>query len=201
MAADLPVLVFASLSDWEQWLAGPGAASGGIWLKFAKAGAHNPTLSKKEAIEGALCHGWIDGQLAKFDEHYFLTRFTPRRATSKWSEVNRDTAERLIAEGRMTSAGLAEVERAKADGRWQAAYAPASRAEPPPDLIAALAKNAKARGMFDALDGANRYAIIWRVGDAKRPETRAKRINDYVAMLARGETIHPRGKRAKSDPD
>jgi uncharacterized protein YdeI (YjbR/CyaY-like superfamily) len=164
-------------------------------LKFSKAGALRPTLSKAEAVEAALCHGWIDGQLAKFDEHYFLVRFTPRRRGSGWSAINRDAAQRLTEAGRMSDAGRREVDAAKADGRWDAAYASQRCAEPPPDLREALAANPTAERIFSALDAANRYAVIYRVQDAKKPETRARRIARYVDMLARGETIHPRNRR------
>jgi uncharacterized protein YdeI (YjbR/CyaY-like superfamily) len=189
---DLPVLAFDDRAAWEAWLEAHGANSPGVWLKLAKAGAPRPTLSKAEAIEGALCHGWIDGQLATFDDHYFLLRCTPRRAGSRWSAINRDAAQRLIEAGRMSQAGKRQVEAAKKDGRWGAAYASQSKAQPPPDLVEALAADPAADRMFGGLDAANRYAVIYRVQDAKRPETRARRIAQYVDMLARGETIHPR---------
>ena len=191
-AKNLPVLAYGDVAAWEAWLQAHGASSSGLWLKFSKAGAPRLTLSKAEAIEAALCHGWIDGQLAKFDEHYFLIRFTPRRRGSRWSAINRDAAQRLIAAGRMSEAGRREVEAAKADGRWDAAYASQSKAQPPPDLVDALAANPAAERMFGGLDAANRYAVIYRVQGATRPETRARRIAQYVDMLARGETIHPR---------
>jgi uncharacterized protein YdeI (YjbR/CyaY-like superfamily) len=194
---DLPIIAFGSASEWEEWLAAHGKDSQGVWLKFGKAGAPQPSVAKKDAVEIALCHGWIDGQLQRFDDHHFLTRFTPRRPRSKWSAINRETAERLIAAGRMTPAGLAEVERARGDGRWEAAYAPASRAAPPPDLIAALEASPGARQAFEALDAANRYAILYRIEEAARAETRAVRIAKFVAMLERGETLHPRRKQAK----
>lgn len=190
-AKDLPVLAFGDRAAWEAWLEAHGASSSGLWLKFSKAGASRPTLSKADAIEAALCHGWIDGQLAKFDEHYFRVRFTPRRRGSRWSAINRDTAQRLIETGRMADAGQREVEAAMADGRWEAAYLSQSKATPPPDLVEALAANPAAKQAFGALDAANRYAVIYRVQDAKKPETRARRIAQYVDMLARGERIHP----------
>jgi uncharacterized protein YdeI (YjbR/CyaY-like superfamily) len=192
MKQDLPALAFDDRAAWESWLETNGARSPGLWMKLAKAGAPRPTIGKAEAIEGALCHGWIDGQLAGFDEHHFLIRFTRRRPGSRWSAVNRDAAQRLIEAGRVSAAGLREVEAARADGRWEAAYAPQSKAEPPPDLLAALEANPAAALLFAGLDRANRYAVIYRVRDAKRPETRARRIGEYVEMLARGETIHPR---------
>lgn len=188
---DLPLLTFPDAGAFRAWLEANGAASPGFWMKFAKAGAPGPTVTKSQAIETALCFGWIDGQIAPLDDHYFRTRFTPRRARSKWSAINRQTAERLIAEGAMTPAGLREVEAARADGRWDAAYAPQSRAATPADLAAALAANPAAQGFFGQIDAANRYAVIYRVNEAKKPETRAARIAKFVDMLARGETLHP----------
>jgi uncharacterized protein YdeI (YjbR/CyaY-like superfamily) len=146
----------------------------------------------EEAIDGALCHGWIDGQLQPYDERYWLVRFTPRSERSKWSRLNRARVEDLIEKGRMCAAGLEEVNRAKADGRWDAAYPPQSKAAVPDDLQLALNQNTEAQRQFAKLDSANRYAILYRVHEAKKPETRADRIEKYVRMLARGETIHPR---------
>ncbi|MGN6818511.1 MAG: YdeI/OmpD-associated family protein [Sphingomonas sp.] len=187
----LPILDFADAAAWEAWLAASADGNAkGVWLKIAKAGNHASRLTKAQAIDAALCHGWIDGQIDKYDEAWFLTRFTPRKRTSKWSENNRKRAEALIAEGRVTPAGLAEIEAAMADGRWDAAYAPASTAAEPDDLKAALDAAPKARAFFDTLVGANRYAILYRVQTAKRPETRAARIAKFVAMCERGETIH-----------
>jgi uncharacterized protein YdeI (YjbR/CyaY-like superfamily) len=192
MSKELPVLAFDDLAAWEAWLNEQASSSDGLWMKLGKAGAPRSTIGKAQAIEGALCHGWIDGQLAKFDEHYFLVRFTPRRRGSRWSAANRETAQRLIDAGRMSSAGRLEVEAARADGRWAAAYPSQSKAECPPDLLKALAANPAAGRMFEELDSANRYAVIYRVQDAKKPETRTRRIKQYIEMLARGETIHPR---------
>ena len=192
MSKELPVLTFDDLAAWEAWLNEHGASADGLWMKLGKANAPRSTISKAQAIEGALCHGWIDGQLAKFDQHYFLVRFTPRRRGSRWSAANRNTAQSLIEAGRMSSAGRREVEAAKADGRWDAAYAPQGRATPDADLVAALDAQPDARRFFDSLDAANRYAVIYRVQDAKKPETRIRRIQQYIEMLARGETIHPR---------
>lgn len=177
--------------------------SAGFWLKLSKAGAVTATISKEDAIEAALCCGWIDGQLGKFDEHYYLVRMTPRRPRSRWSAKNRATAGRLADQGRLRSAGLAEIEAAKADGRWDAAYASQATATIPDDLAAALASHESAKRFFDKLDGANRFAIIYRVNDAKRPETRARRIAQFVEMLARGEALHPlkRGRNALSQPE
>jgi uncharacterized protein YdeI (YjbR/CyaY-like superfamily) len=162
----------------------------GLWIKFAKKGSGIASVTKAEAIDAALCFGWIDGQLDTYDERHWLIRFTPRKRASKWSLVNRTRAAELIEMGRMRAGGLAQVEAAKADGRWNAAYASAARAEVPDDLRAALDANAKARAFFATLTGANRYAILYRIGAVKRPETRARKIAEFVAMLERGETIH-----------
>jgi uncharacterized protein YdeI (YjbR/CyaY-like superfamily) len=186
----LPVLDFVDAEAWEAWLATHGGKAAGVWLKIAKAGNSASRLTKAQAIDGALCHGWIDGQIDKYDEAWFLTRFTPRKPTSKWSENNRKRVEQLVADGRLAPAGLAEIEAAKADGRWEAAYAPASTAEEPGDLKTALDAVPAARAFFDTLTGANRYAILYRVQTAKKPETRAARIAKFVAMCARGETVH-----------
>jgi uncharacterized protein YdeI (YjbR/CyaY-like superfamily) len=186
----LPVLDFVDAEAWETWLATHGGKAAGVWLKIAKAGNSASSLTKAQAIDGALCHGWIDGQIDKYDEAWFLTRFTPRKRTSKWSENNRKRAEQLVADGRVAPAGLAEIEAAKADGRWDTAYAPASTAAEPEDLTAALDAAPAARAFFDTLTGANRYAILYRVQTAKKPETRAARIAKFVGMCARGETIH-----------
>ena len=186
-----PILTFKSSSELETYLSREPHAGTGFWLKLAKAGAPEATISKEEAIETALCCGWIDGQLAAYDDAYFLVRMTPRRPGSRWSAKNRATADRLAGLGRLLPAGLAEVTAAKADGRWDAAYASQGQAEPPEDLLAALRLNEAAWRFFETLDRANRYAVIYRVGDAKRPETRATRIAKFVDMLARGETLHP----------
>lgn len=186
----LPVLDFFDAEAWEAWLATHGGKAAGIWLKIAKAGNSDSRLSKAQAIDGALCHGWIDGQIDKYDDAWFLTRFTPRKRTSKWSENNRKRAEQLMADGRVAPAGLAEIEAAKADGRWDTAYAPASTAAEPEDLKTALDAVPAARAFFDALTGANRYAILYRVQTAKKPETRTARIEKFVGMCARGETVH-----------
>ncbi len=188
--AGLPILSFANLAAWDAWLAAQPRDSKGLWLKLAKAGNAGSALTKPQAIDAALCHGWIDGQLGSFDEAWFLTRFTPRKATSKWSENNRKRVGELAAEGRVVAAGQAEIDAAKADGRWDAAYAPASSAAEPDDLRAALDADPAARAFFDTLTGANRYAILYRVQTAKKPETRAARIAKFVAMCAAGETIH-----------
>ena len=188
---DLPTLSFASQADWERWLEANHAESPGAWLKIAKKASGIETVTHVEALDVALCFGWIDGQRRGLDEQWFLQRYTPRRARSRWSQVNRDKVERLISDGRMRPAGLREIERAKEDGRWEAAYPPASRIEVPPDLRRALDANPAASAFFETLSGSNRYAVLYRIHDAKRPETRARRIEKFVAMLARGEKIYP----------
>ncbi len=181
---DLPILAFATHGAWEAWLDEHHAASEGLWLKIAKKGSGIETVSYPEALEVALCYGWIDGQKASFDDRYWLQRFTPRRSRSKWSKVNRQKATELIERGAMKPAGLREVERAKADGRWDAAYDAQSTATVPDDLRRELEKNDAAREFFQTLNSANRYAILYQIGDAKKPETRARRIEKFVAMLA-----------------
>jgi uncharacterized protein YdeI (YjbR/CyaY-like superfamily) len=163
-------------------------------VKFAKKVSKVACIPKQDAIDVALCYGWIDGRLDKFDDEYFLIRFTPRRPRSKWSKINRERAEVLVDAGRMTARGLAEIERAKADGRWDAAYASQNKATVPDDLEKALKRCPQARDAFANLDSQNRYSILYRIHDAKKPETRAARIVKYVEMLARGETLHPRKK-------
>jgi uncharacterized protein YdeI (YjbR/CyaY-like superfamily) len=186
----LPVMEFASAQEWERWLARHHATSDGVWLKIAKQGSGVATVTYPEAVEGALCQGWIDGLKHKHDDVYFRQRMTPRKARSRWSKINREKAEALVAAGRMRAAGLREVDAAKADGRWAAAYAGQRSMEVPDDLARALRRNAKARKAFDGLDSRNRYAILYRIHDAKRPETRARRIEQFVTMLADGRTIH-----------
>ena len=188
--AGLPIRAFADLAAWEKWLAAQPRSSPGVWLKLAKAGAGVASVSKAEAIDGALCHGWIDGRLNPYDDNWWLIRFTPRKPRSKWSEKNRARATELLAAGRVARAGLAEIDAAKADGRWEAAYAPQGSVSVPDDLAAALDAEPEARAFFDALTGANRYAILYRVHEAKKAETRAARIAKFVAMCARGETVH-----------
>ena len=188
---DLPILSFASQGDWETWLAEQHSTSQGIWLKIAKKDADVRTVSYPEALEVALCFGWIDGQKRGLDETHWLQRFTPRTARSKWSRINTDKAQALIDAGRMRPAGMREVELARADGRWEAAYEGQRGSAVPPDLAEALAANAAAQAFFATLNSANRYAVLYRIHDAKRPETRARRIATYVAMLADGKTFHP----------
>jgi uncharacterized protein YdeI (YjbR/CyaY-like superfamily) len=187
-----PILTFKSAAKFEAYMSAEPRTSAGCWLKLSKAGASQPTITKQQAVEAALCCGWIDGQLAPLDSAYYLVRMTPRRRGSRWSRKNRDAADQLLAQGRIRPAGVAEIEAAKADGRWEGAYVSQAKAELPADLVAALTRNKPAAAFFEELDRANRYAIIYRVNDAKRPETRADRIAKFVAMLARGETLHPR---------
>jgi uncharacterized protein YdeI (YjbR/CyaY-like superfamily) len=189
-ATDLPVLEFSDKAAFAEWLAREHTASPGLWLKIAKKGAPAPTIGYGEAVEVALCFGWIDGQKRGLDDHHWLQRLTPRRPRSPWSKINREKAEALIAAGAMQPAGLAEVERARADGRWERAYAGQRTAQVAPDLRAALDAEPAAAAFFAQLDAANRYAIVWRVEEAKRPETRARRIEKLVRMLAAGETLH-----------
>lgn len=185
----LPVLPFADAAAFERWLIA-NATGAGLWLKIAKKDSGIASVTYAEALDVALCHGWIDGQKRGFDEAYFLQRFTPRRPKSLWSKINIGHAERLIAAGRMREGGLREIERARVDGRWEAAYDGARSMDVPPELAAALAKHRKARTFFETLDKTNRYAVCWRVQTAKRPETKAKRVETLVAMLARGEKLH-----------
>ncbi len=188
--SDLPILECESQAAWSEWLEHNHASADGVWLKFAKKGSGARTVAYAEAVEEALCYGWIDGQAAGHDETYYLQRFTPRRSRSKWSLINREKATRLIAEGRMKPAGHEQVEAAKADGRWDAAYPSPSAATVPDDLQQALDQNPQAKASFEQLTSQNRYAILYRVHDAKRPETRAKRIAEYVAMLAERRTLY-----------
>jgi uncharacterized protein YdeI (YjbR/CyaY-like superfamily) len=191
LRGDLPVLGFADPAAWESWLAEEHARSAGVWLKIPRKGSGRPGVSYPEALEIALCYGWIDGQKGRLDDDYWLQRFTPRQPGSRWSKINTGKAAKLIEAGRMRPAGLREVELARADGRWDAAYAGPRAMTVPPDLARALAANDAAREFFATLSGVNRYAILYRIGDAKRPQTRARRIARYVDMLAAHETIHP----------
>ena len=188
--AGLPILAFADAAGFDAWLAAAPADSPGLWLRLAKDGSGQASLSKAEAIDIALCHGWIDGQLQPYDRDWWLTRFTPRKRQSKWSQKNCERAEQLIAEGRMAQAGHAAIAAAKADGRWDAAYASARRITVPDDLQVALDANPEAAAFFATLTSANRYAVLYRIGAVKKPETRARKIADYVAMLASHETLH-----------
>lgn len=190
MADELPILLFASLAELEAWLEENHAAAEGIWLKIAKKGSGVESVTYAEALELALCFGWIDSQKRGFDEKHFLQRFTPRRPRGKWSQINREKAEGLIAAEAMRAAGLAEVEAAKADGRWDAAYSGQRTAKVPADLQEELDGNEAARKFFASLDSANRYAILYRLEEAKKPETRERRLQKFIGMLERGEKIH-----------
>ncbi|HEX5468131.1 MAG TPA: YdeI/OmpD-associated family protein [Gaiellaceae bacterium] len=187
--AEQPVVFFATAGELEAWLDERHDEVDGIWLKLAKKGSGIESVSYLEAVESALCFGWIDGQARGLDEQHYMQRFTPRRARSKWSKRNRGKAERLIAEGRMRPAGLAEVERARADGRWDDAYDSAATATVPDDFRVALDAEPEARAFFDTLSSSKRYSFLYRIADAKRPETRAKRIAEYVALLREGKTL------------
>ena len=188
---DLPIIPFASREAWEAWLEERHAASNGLWLKIAKKASGIESVTFVEALDAALCYGWIDSQRSGFDGRFYLQRFTPRKPRSKWSQVNREKVARLTERGRMRPAGLREVERAKADGRWDAAYEPQSAATVPEDLRLALERDGGAREFFETLASTNRYAILHRIQDSKRPETRARRIAKYVAMLAEGKKLYP----------
>jgi uncharacterized protein YdeI (YjbR/CyaY-like superfamily) len=189
---DVPTLIVSDAAAFRAWLDANRDRSEGVWLVLAKKGMTNPTsLTYAQALEEALCQGWIDGQKRSRDATTFAQRFTPRRRTSQWSKRNLRIAEELIAEGRMLPAGLAEIDQAKADGRWAAAYSGQAEASVPADLAAALSANPAAEKMFADLNGANRYAVLYRIETAKRAETRSRRIDQFVEMLARGETIHP----------
>ncbi len=191
LKAGLPIIAFTSASDWEKWLSAQPRTCKGLWLKLAKKESGIASVSRQEAIDGALCYGWIDGQLDKFNDRYWLIRFTPRLSKSKWSKVNQVRAQELIDQKRMDAAGLDEVNAAKTDGRWEAAYAPQSKAVVPGDVQAALDGNPRAKSFFAELNSVNRYAILYRVHDAKKAETRVARIQKFVQMLAREETIYP----------
>jgi uncharacterized protein YdeI (YjbR/CyaY-like superfamily) len=189
---ELPELLVADERAWLRWLTAHHAEPRGVWLVLAKKGTTVPTsLSYDEALDDALCHGWIDGQVKRRDDATFRQRFTPRRSRSAWSKRNVAIAERLSGEGRMHESGLAAVAAAKADGRWDAAYAGQAKIEVPADFAAALARRPRASAMFEILTSQNRYSVLLRIDSAKRAETRARRIEQFVAMLARGETVHP----------
>jgi uncharacterized protein YdeI (YjbR/CyaY-like superfamily) len=191
-STELPELIVADSDAWRDWLHENHETSQGIWLVLAKKGTTDPTtLTYDLALAEALCQGWIDGQVGRRNERSYVTRFTPRRARSQWSARNVGIVSALISQGRMQPAGLRQVERAKADGRWNAAYSGQASQEMPADLDAALAAAPQARAMFEILTGQNRFGVIYRVDSAKRPETRARRIEQFVAMLARGETLYP----------
>jgi uncharacterized protein YdeI (YjbR/CyaY-like superfamily) len=193
---DHPELLLADAAAWHTWLSEHHSTSKGVWLVLAKKGTTDPTtLLYADALEEAICFGWIDGQLRRRDEETFQRRFTPRTARSPWSQRNVAMAERLSASGRLQQPGEDEVLKAKADGRWTTAYAGQAKAQVPEDLAEALLANPRAQAMFETLTSANRYAILYRIGAAKKAETRTRRIEQFVEMLARGETIHPQGPR------
>ena len=189
MAAELPMMLFLSQADWEKWLEAEHTSSDGLWMQIAKKEGGKSSVSYQEALDIALCFGWIDGQNGKLDEEYWLQKFTPRRKQSPWSAINVEKVAKLIEDGKMREAGFKEIERAKSDGRWDKAYQPQSKMTVPEDLQAALDANPAANAFFQTLKSVNRYAILYRIQDAKRPETREKRIRDFVAMLAEGKTL------------
>ncbi len=191
MATELATLGFSTRTAFEKWLSAHHATSAGLWLRIAKAGAGVESVTYVEALDVALCYGWIDGQKGAIDAQYWRQRFTPRRPSSKWSKINCAKAEVLIAAGRMKAPGLAQVEAARKNGAWEAAYAGQRTAQVPEDLAAAIEENPAAKAAFAALDRVNRYAILYRVGDAKREATRAARIAKFVSMLAKGGKLHP----------
>jgi uncharacterized protein YdeI (YjbR/CyaY-like superfamily) len=190
MPDELPTVLFASPSQMEAWLERHHRRSAGVWLKIAKKDSGVESVTYAEALELALCFGWIDSQKRGFDEQFFLQRFTPRRPRGRWSRINREKAEALVAAGSMRPAGQAEVDAARADGRWQAAYEGQRTAEVPDDLRRELDASPAAREFFATLSSGNRYAIVYRLNDAKKPETRERRLRKFVAMLERGEAIH-----------
>ena len=187
---DIPIVSFAAPDAWREWLDANHAASGAVWLRIAKKDAPTSSVSYAEALDVALCYGWIDGKKIKGDEHSWLQSFGPRRPNGLWSKINRDKVEALIASGAMRPAGLAAIDHAKANGRWDAAYDSQANATVPDDLQLALDAEPAAAVHFVTISGQNRYAILFRIQTAKKPETRASRIAQFVAMLARGETIH-----------
>ncbi|MGZ3407051.1 MAG: YdeI/OmpD-associated family protein [Polyangia bacterium] len=191
MAPELPIATFEGARALAAWLATHHASSTGVWLKLAKKSAGTPSVSYAEAVEVALTFGWIDGQKRPLDADWWLQKLTPRGARSAWSKINRDKAEALIAAGKMKPSGQREIDRAKTDGRWAQAYDSHRTSTVPDDLARALAANKRAAAFFEIIDAANRYAILYRVQTAKKPETRADRIARLVAMLAKKETLHP----------
>ncbi|MDI1442765.1 YdeI/OmpD-associated family protein [Polyangium sp. 6x1] len=190
-AGDAPIVAFEHPRAWSTWLASNHASSRGVWLKLAKKASGVASVTYPEAVDVALVWGWIDGQKKSFDEAAWLQKFTPRSPKSIWSKINREKALSLIASGEMQPPGLAEVERAKRDGRWDDAYDSPSRATVPSDLSDALAKNPRAAAFFATLNATNRYAVLFRIQTAKKPETRERRITQFVEMLANHEKVHP----------
>ena len=186
-----PTLTFANQAEWASWLELNGSVTSGVWLRLAKKTANQQTVSYAEALESALCHGWIDGQKKAESEHYWLQRFTPRTAKSIWSQINKAKAEALVSAGRIKPAGMREIDRAKQDGRWERAYSSASKSTIPDDLQKALNANRKAKAFFATLNSQNRYAILFRIQNVKKAETRARKIAQFIEMLAKGEKLHP----------
>jgi uncharacterized protein YdeI (YjbR/CyaY-like superfamily) len=186
----LPITHFESQKDWEAWLQKNHTTSGGIWIKFAKKSSVIDSVSHQEALDTAICYGWIDGQTASFDDNFWLQRFTRRGPKSKWSKINCQKATELIAQGKMKAPGLKEVELAKRDGRWDKAYDSQRTMSVPDDLLKKLDESPRAHEFFANLDSKNRYAILYRIHDAKKPETRARRIEKFVTMLNEGKKIH-----------
>jgi uncharacterized protein YdeI (YjbR/CyaY-like superfamily) len=186
---DLPIVEVGDQRAWRAWLESNHASPVGVWLKLAKKGSPTPTVTYSEAIEEAICFGWIDGQARSHDEHFYLQRFTPRRPRSKWSQINREKATRLLAEGRVRPSGLAQIEAAKADGRWDAAYPAQGAATVPDDFRRALDQNPKAKEFFETLTGTTRYAFLYRLHNVTKPEARAKRIANYIELLDDGKTL------------
>ncbi|GAC1566551.1 MAG: YdeI family protein [Ktedonobacteraceae bacterium] len=190
-ADSLPMMSFETRQGWEQWLTKHHADTKGIWLKIAKKESSISSVNYAEALDSALCYGWIDGQKASFDDRYWLQKFSPRRPKSMWSKVNCDKATALIAEGRMQPAGLRQVELAQADGRWDLAYESQSKITIPADFQSELDKNQQAKEFFSTLNSVNRYAILFRIQTAKKPETRTARIQKFIEMLSKNEKIYP----------
>jgi uncharacterized protein YdeI (YjbR/CyaY-like superfamily) len=189
--SDYPIILFKTPRDWERWLRQHCEGAPGVWLRLAKKDSGLASVSYAEAVELALCYGWIDGQKRTHDQSSWIQKFTPRGRRSSWSKINREKAEALIRSGRMQPSGLAAVTLARQDGRWDAAYDSPSRAAVPPDFQAALDRHTKAKAFFTTLSGANRYALLYRLQTAKKAETRARRIEQFIDMLERGKTIHP----------
>jgi uncharacterized protein YdeI (YjbR/CyaY-like superfamily) len=188
---EVPVMLFTTQEDWEAWLSQHHASATGLWLRLAKKGAGLESLSYAEALDAALCYGWIDGQKKGYDDSSWLQKFTPRQPKSLWSKINREKVAALIESGRMKPAGLEAIEKAKQDGRWDAAYDSPGNATVPEDFQAEIDRNPKAKAFYESLEKRNTYAILWRIQTAKKAETRAKRIREFIGMLERGEKIHP----------
>jgi len=190
-ATDLPIMPFASDKLWEKWLKANHASSRGVWLKIAKSASGVDTVTYAQALETALCYGWIDGQKDAFDARSWLQRFTPRKPGGRWSKINRQKAERLIDEGRMKPAGMKLIEEARASGAWDTAYDSQRAAAVPDDLVRGLNAKPAAREFFESLDSANRYAILYRIHEARSAETRARRIEKFIGMLQARKKVHP----------